>query len=400
MAFDAKRDLSPALYDVFAQGPLAWPLFVQTAMKAGIRDADRLASIVFYLHHPERSGRQIDPAETGMVAEWKSWRTLIKPLVGAKKEEPKISEGIVIATMDGRKALLCDFDIDQAELKAKHRGWLDGLGGIVRGSPLRPPEGIWIIAVTGRASKTGSTEHNSKLSERRAQTVREYLAARMPGIPIQWAPTALGEIAPHDASVDESALDRSVHVVAMARLTPDPRRTPDPPRIITPKPYDLVVEGYRFTVSRGLTVRKIDWVMNLTITDIATDFSASYIFKGSGPSNPTVDQLFDPSVWLYPNFGKLEGRSAGPGSAQPFKADRKTDETSFEGYAAFSGLGWKTLFRFGGHRYPMKGQKSFAMGEIKDLQLPKPRVDASGRARTKPFVFSATGTLERGFADI
>lgn len=399
MSFDAKRDLSPAVYDVFAQGPLAWPLLVQTAVKAGVRDVDRLASIVFYLHHPERGGRQIDPGETGMVAEWKSWRTLIKPLVPAK-EAPKISEGIVIATMDGRQALLCDFEIDQSDLKAKHRGWLDGLGGIVGGSSLRPPEGIWIIGVTGRASKTGGTEHNAKLSERRAQTVREYLAARLPGIPIQWAPTALGELAPHDPGVDESALDRSVHVVAMPRLAPDPPPSRDRPRIITPKTYDLVVESYRFTISRGVTVRKIGWIMNLTITDVATDFSASYIFKGNGLSNPTIEQLFDPSTWGPPDFGKLEARSGGRGSAQPFKADHKTDETSFEGEAAFSGFAGGTLFRFGGHRLPEAGQKSFPMGEIDGLELPMPRLDSRGRLRTKPFVFSATGTMKPGFADI
>jgi hypothetical protein len=183
-------------------------------------------------------------------------------------------------------------------------------------------------------------------------------------------------------------------------LTPDPRRTPDPPRIITPKTYDLVVESYLFTVSRGVTARQITWTINLTITDVTTDFSAPYVFKGKGISNPTLEQLFDPSVWLYPNFGKLEGRSAGPGSAQPFKADRKTDEKSFQGEAAFSGLAGKILFRFGGHRFPLRGQKSFPMGEINGLKLPKPRIDASGRARTEPFVFSATGTMELGVADI
>jgi len=64
---------------------------VRTAVENGIRDVDRLASIVFYLHHPERNGRAIDPSETAMIAQWKNWRTLIKPMVPVMgKAAPKV----------------------------------------------------------------------------------------------------------------------------------------------------------------------------------------------------------------------------------------------------------------------------------------------------------------------
>jgi hypothetical protein len=81
MPFDPKRDLPPTVYDVYAHGPIAWMWLVRTAVEEEIYDVDRLASVVFYLHHKERGGRQIDPSETTAIAEWKNWRTLIKPMV-------------------------------------------------------------------------------------------------------------------------------------------------------------------------------------------------------------------------------------------------------------------------------------------------------------------------------
>ncbi len=97
MAFNPKTDLKPQIYEQYKLGPLAWPAVVKTAVELNdpdkkYRDVDWLASVVFYLHHPERNGRKIDPGETAMIAEWKNWRTLIKPMVPAmaatKPESP------------------------------------------------------------------------------------------------------------------------------------------------------------------------------------------------------------------------------------------------------------------------------------------------------------------------
>lgn len=62
-------------------GVVGWVGVVQTAIQAGIRDVDRLASIVFYLHHPERNGKQIASYESSMIKEWKAFRTLIVAMV-------------------------------------------------------------------------------------------------------------------------------------------------------------------------------------------------------------------------------------------------------------------------------------------------------------------------------
>ncbi len=74
-------------------GALGWAAVVQTAVQAGISDADRLASIVFYLHHPERNGRQIASYESSMIKEWKAFRTLIVPMIPhAKVPAPQTTE--------------------------------------------------------------------------------------------------------------------------------------------------------------------------------------------------------------------------------------------------------------------------------------------------------------------
>lgn len=65
----------------FTMGAIGWMAVVQAAVRAGITDLDRLASITFYLHHPERNGKQIEAHESEMIKQWKAFRTLIKPAV-------------------------------------------------------------------------------------------------------------------------------------------------------------------------------------------------------------------------------------------------------------------------------------------------------------------------------
>ncbi len=58
-------------------------------------DLDKLANIDFYMHHPELNGRPLRNDEIKLIAEWKSFRTKIAPLVPiwvkvySQLEEPK-----------------------------------------------------------------------------------------------------------------------------------------------------------------------------------------------------------------------------------------------------------------------------------------------------------------------
>lgn len=85
MAFDPK--LLPAkVYEAFDLGPGAWPLVVERAIEAKITDVDKIANMVFYMHHPERLGRPLTADETTLIKEWKAFRTLVKPRVEAAAE--------------------------------------------------------------------------------------------------------------------------------------------------------------------------------------------------------------------------------------------------------------------------------------------------------------------------
>jgi len=69
--------LPPGVREAFNLGMLGWSLMVQRAVQEGITDLDRLASIVFYMHHPERNGKPIEAWEQSMISQWKGFRTLI-----------------------------------------------------------------------------------------------------------------------------------------------------------------------------------------------------------------------------------------------------------------------------------------------------------------------------------
>lgn len=81
MAFDPNTLPASVRDAYFSYGVLGWMAVVQTAVRAGITDLDRLANIVFYLHSPERNGRPIELHESEMIKQWKAFRTLIKPAV-------------------------------------------------------------------------------------------------------------------------------------------------------------------------------------------------------------------------------------------------------------------------------------------------------------------------------
>lgn len=71
----------------YSLGPLAWPLVVQTSVDLGERRADRLADIVFFLHHPERSGERIKGDEGDLIQEWMAFRELIRPIVHQRNSQ-------------------------------------------------------------------------------------------------------------------------------------------------------------------------------------------------------------------------------------------------------------------------------------------------------------------------
>jgi hypothetical protein len=103
MAFNP-ASLPPDVYSAYKLGPLNWPVVVKTAVQRGLTDLDWLASVVFYLHHPERNGQQIAAHETPMITQWKGFRTLIKPMVPemskpdppkGPKSEPAVSDWVL-----------------------------------------------------------------------------------------------------------------------------------------------------------------------------------------------------------------------------------------------------------------------------------------------------------------
>ena len=88
MSFNPKR-LPPTVYKVYQFGASMWILTVVMAIQMKIKDIDLLADIAFYLHHPELKGRSLRHDEIKLIAEWKSYRTLIKRLL----KEPGTSSG-------------------------------------------------------------------------------------------------------------------------------------------------------------------------------------------------------------------------------------------------------------------------------------------------------------------
>lgn len=93
MAFDPKM-LPAKVHEAFKLGPGAWPLVVERAIEATITDVDKIANMVFYMHHPERLGRPLASDETKLINEWKAFRTLVKPRVEAAIEYSGSSSGL------------------------------------------------------------------------------------------------------------------------------------------------------------------------------------------------------------------------------------------------------------------------------------------------------------------
>lgn len=88
MAFDPKS-LPSNVYKAYQIGAFNWMVVVEEAIKVQMNDKSELASIVFYLHHPERNGKPIAAHEVKEINQWKAFRTLIGARLSAEPKENK-----------------------------------------------------------------------------------------------------------------------------------------------------------------------------------------------------------------------------------------------------------------------------------------------------------------------
>jgi hypothetical protein len=119
----------------------------------------------------------------------------------------------------GAKALLFNFDIDDATLKRQHQQWLDE--NVV---PLLGPDSR--IALNATASRSGSDQYNQQLSQRRLKTVKDYLLGKG-ALPSQITESAKGEQPAKQAGQKDGTEDarfRAVEVAVEARVAVVPVR--------------------------------------------------------------------------------------------------------------------------------------------------------------------------------
>jgi hypothetical protein len=125
------------------------------------------------------------------------------------------------------QALLYDFSVNHAELKAEHIRYLDT---VIQGISTQPGK-TWHLHIEGRASRTGKEDHNLALSRERAYSVHRYLKAMLKNVDmkVDW----VGESrAAHDGQKDgkENMMYRAVELVVRTSDQPQPPPLPiDPP---------------------------------------------------------------------------------------------------------------------------------------------------------------------------
>jgi hypothetical protein len=190
-------------------------------------------------------------------------------------------------------AILADFDIDGTRVKSDHTDWLHN--HIVEPALARKSrKGVWIIDLNGRASRSGSDEHNLQLSWRRVRAVQSYLMPRMAGIPVQMFTGGQGEAKPYNVDEYEHEMDRSVEVRAEFASTPPTRRKI---RLLIPKsipwrpPANRKVRDFTLTVLKATT----------SITGF--EFKAGVFGVANGTANAKllirIDEVGTPDFALY-----------------------------------------------------------------------------------------------------
>lgn len=120
------------------------------------------------------------------------------------------------------------FDFDEASVRAAARGTLDQLVALIQGGP----EGM--ISIEGHTDAKGDDDYNRRLSEARANAVRDYFTAA--GIAASRLRTiGLGELRPvapninADGSDDEAGRQRNRRVEVILPKGAAPARTADAP---------------------------------------------------------------------------------------------------------------------------------------------------------------------------
>ena len=101
--------------------------------------------------------------------------------IQAKKRPGQTPEGqarIDAAEENLQNRLLCDFDIDDANLKPAHTASLDEMLKFISADFEKRKEStepLWLIGVDGFASRTGTAEHNQALSKEREESTFSYI---------------------------------------------------------------------------------------------------------------------------------------------------------------------------------------------------------------------------------
>lgn len=285
-------------------------------------------------------------------------------------------------------AFLADFDIDGATLKKDHRDWLDE--EIIDPAKLKSSRpGMWTIDLIGRASKSGSDEHNMWLSEQRARAVQSYLGPRLSGVIVNYNVNRLGESSPFNSDEYEHELDRSVEV----RAVYFPAKTPKIPKrhILIPKIHpwrprpNRKVMDFRLQVLKaeisiytldvkfpGISVGNGDArvKMLIKIREVGGTDHALYELTGKGrgmivSAKPSLKKAI-PGFGLSSWSAKYE-----KGDEHPFATDVEMDAADFAGPAMFQ-------FDLIGRKLSFGPKKGFfgSQKKIRDLSF-GPTADAN-----------------------
>lgn len=180
-------------------------------------------------------------------------------------------EGIVFETLVRPVgAVLGDFDIDGSDVKPKHKQWIDAnvTDAIKRKSGIN---GHWEITIIGRTSQSGSPSYNERLSQRRIDSVQDYISKKVSISGIKFTHKAMGES--QAAGLYEDAQDRSVQVIAEFKRTGSPwKRRHIKIQIIKPWHPRVDRKFQDFTIE--VLAAELEYSLN--------EFPAIKINKGSG----------------------------------------------------------------------------------------------------------------------
>ncbi len=194
---------------------------------------------------------------------------------------------------DNLDRLLYDFDIDDAELKIKHKLFLDEALAFMRTTLSTSDDGkrpYWKITLDGYTSKTGDWDHNQTLSEQRENSVYSYLNDRLSAFGLSggyssmvtWDTNFHGFDQTKVTGEDETG--RSVRVV----IDRPQYKILSPPAIIKPKSR-LQKNFYIQWVAGGSGITPIGIqvdVIVLHISDMDRALTGKFIYTGAGLGIP------------------------------------------------------------------------------------------------------------------